>query len=88
MGRHANVLQALSVARRTDGAGGLFRGTIPLLSREVPFYVVGMTGYAYLKKVFDGELLMASGVATAQSNCFTALCVSVGTALVLSAQCT
>ena len=55
VGRHANVLQALSVARRTDGARGLFRGTIPLLSREVPFYVVGMTGYAYLKKVFDGE---------------------------------
>ena len=62
VGRHANALQALSVARRTDGARGLFRGTIPLLSREVPFYVVGMTGYAYLKKVFDGELLMASGL--------------------------
>ncbi|CAK0784707.1 hypothetical protein CVIRNUC_007911 [Coccomyxa viridis] len=55
VGRHANALQALSVARRTDGARGLFRGTIPLLSREVPFYVVGMTGYAYLKKVFDGS---------------------------------
>ena len=59
VGRHANVLQALSMARRTEGARGLFRGTVPLLSREVPFYVVGMTGYAYLKKVFDGELLRA-----------------------------
>ena len=72
VGRHANVLQALSVARRTDGAKGLFRGTVPLLSREVPFYVVGMTGYAYLKKVFDGELLKASGPATAQCGHVTA----------------
>ena len=78
VGRHANVLQALSVARRTDGARGLFRGTIPLLSREVPFYVVGMTGYAYLKKVFDGELPMASGSATAQSSRATALYISAG----------
>ena len=76
VGRHANVLQALSVARKTDGAKGLFRGTVPLLSREVPFYVVGMTGYAYLKKVFDGELLPAPGVATARSNHSTALYVS------------
>ena len=55
VGRHANVAQALSVALRTDGTRGLFRGTIPLLSREVPFYVVGMTGYAYLKNVFNGN---------------------------------
>ena len=73
VGRHANVLQALSVARRTDGARGLFRGTVPLLSREVPFYVVGMTGYAYLKKVFDGELKRASSGALAQIDCATAL---------------
>ena len=68
--------------------GGCSAGPYPCSPERSPFYVVGMTGYAYLKKVFDGELLMASGVATAQSNCFTALCVSVGTALVLSAQCT
>lgn len=49
------MLQALSVALKTDGTRGLFRGTVPLLSREVPFYVVGMTGYAYLKTVFNGE---------------------------------
>ncbi len=55
MGRHTNVLQALGVALKTDGPRGLFRGTVPLLSREVPFYVVGMTGYAYLKSVFNGE---------------------------------
>lgn len=54
VGRHADVLEALRVALRTDGTRGLFRGTIPLLSREVPFYVVGMTGYAYLKNVFNG----------------------------------
>ena len=48
------MLQALNVALKTDGPRGLFRGTIPLLSREVPFYVVGMTGYAYLKTVANG----------------------------------
>ena len=49
------MLQALNVALKTDGPRGLFRGTIPLLSREVPFYVVGMTGYAYLKTVANGR---------------------------------
>ena len=46
------------MALRTDGTRGLFRGTIPLLSREVPFYVVGMTGYAYLKNVFNGGSIL------------------------------
>ena len=54
------MLEALGVALRTDGTKGLFRGTIPLLSREVPFYVVGMTGYAYLKSVFNGGSSVAS----------------------------
>ena len=45
------------MALKTDGTKGLFRGTVPLLSREVPFYVLGMTGYAYLKNVFNGRII-------------------------------
>lgn len=54
VGRHDNVVEALGVATRTEGVKGLFRGTTALLSREVPFYVLGMMGYAQLKKVFNG----------------------------------
>jgi hypothetical protein len=54
VGRHENVVEALGAATRTDGARGLFRGTGALLSREVPFYVFGMMGYAQLKKIFNG----------------------------------
>ncbi len=54
VGRHDHVLEALSVATKTDGMRGLFRGTGALLSREVPFYVFGMMGYAQLKRIFDG----------------------------------
>ena len=49
------MLEALSVATKTEGVRGLFRGTGALLSREVPFYVFGMMGYAQLKRIFDGE---------------------------------
>ena len=51
------MLDALRVATQTEGVRGLFRGTGALLSREVPFYVFGMMGYAQLKKIFDGGLL-------------------------------
>ena len=61
------MLEALGVALRTDGTRGLFRGTVPLLSREVPFYVVGMTGYAYLKRVFDGTFIDESSLSVTQS---------------------
>jgi hypothetical protein len=55
VGRHDHVLDALKVATQTEGVRGLFRGTPALLSREVPFYVFGMMGYAQLKRVFDGQ---------------------------------
>jgi hypothetical protein len=36
------------------GWRGLFRGTAATLSREVPFYVLGMMGYTQLKRIFNG----------------------------------
>eukprot|EP00210_Caulerpa_lentillifera_P005146 g4918.t1 len=56
IGRHANARQALQVALQTDGPRGLYRGTLALISREVPFYMFGMMFYQMLKKVFRGEM--------------------------------
>ncbi|KAK9907446.1 hypothetical protein WJX75_003901 [Coccomyxa subellipsoidea] len=61
VGRHDHVLDALKVATQTEGVRGLFRGTPALLSREVPFYVFGMMGYAQLKRVFDGSAFGGGG---------------------------
>lgn len=72
------MLQALGAALKTDGPRGLFRGTVPLLSREVPFYVVGMTGYAYLKSVFNGEhSLRATGTAQLLALSLAGACAAV-----------
>lgn len=56
IGRHSNARQALQVALSTDGPRGLYRGTLALISREVPFYMFGMMFYQALKKVFAGEM--------------------------------
>ncbi|BDA50895.1 probable S-adenosylmethionine mitochondrial carrier protein at C-terminar half [Coccomyxa sp. Obi] len=61
VGRHDHVLEALAVATKTEGVRGLFRGTPALLSREVPFYVFGMMGYAQLKRIFDGSAFGGGG---------------------------
>lgn len=55
-GRHSNVVQALRVATQREGAKGLFRGTAATLSREVPFYVLGIVFFEQLKRVAKGEL--------------------------------
>eukprot|EP01025_Chloroclados_australasicus_P046462 TRINITY_DN5125_c0_g3_i1.p1 TRINITY_DN5125_c0_g3~~TRINITY_DN5125_c0_g3_i1.p1 ORF type:complete len:657 (+),score=78.61 TRINITY_DN5125_c0_g3_i1:122-2092(+) len=56
VGLHTNVSEAVNTAVTTDGVRGLFKGTTATLSREIPFYVLGMVGYEYLKKVVSGEL--------------------------------
>ena len=55
IGRHENAKQALDVALAADGPRGLYKGTLALLSREVPFYMFGMMFYQLLKKTFRGE---------------------------------
>lgn len=61
IGRHSNVREALDVALKADGPKGLYRGTLALLSREVPFYMFGMVFYQLLKKTFRGELFGGTG---------------------------
>lgn len=52
VGRQDNVVEAFRAAiNGPDGARGLFRGTAATLSREVPFYTLGMTFYMHLKKM-------------------------------------
>lgn len=53
-GRHANMLEAISVATKVEGPRGLFRGTVATLSREVPFYVLGIVFFEQLKKAAKG----------------------------------
>ncbi len=61
IGRHDNVVQAISAARRPGGgSGGLFRGTTALLAREVPFYVCGLMAYTQLKSVFNGACILTA----------------------------
>lgn len=55
IGRHSNMLEAISVATRLEGPRGLFRGTAATLSREVPFYVLGIVFFEQLKKVAKGK---------------------------------
>jgi len=61
IGRHANAREALQVALATDGPMGLYRGTLALISREVPFYMFGMVFYQLLKKTFSGEFFGGGG---------------------------
>eukprot|EP01023_Acetabularia_acetabulum_P007399 TRINITY_DN1319_c0_g1_i1.p1 TRINITY_DN1319_c0_g1~~TRINITY_DN1319_c0_g1_i1.p1 ORF type:complete len:468 (-),score=93.66 TRINITY_DN1319_c0_g1_i1:178-1581(-) len=61
VGLHGNVGEAVNIAVKTDGWRGLFKGTAATMSREVPFYVLGMVGYEQLKKLVSGELLNPEG---------------------------
>ena len=54
-GRHANMLEAVAAATRVDGPRGLFRGTAATLSREVPFYVLGIVFFEQLKRAAKGR---------------------------------
>ena len=47
------MVEAVAAARR---GGGLFRGLQATLAREVPFYVLGMVGFAQLKRIAQGVL--------------------------------
>ena len=55
-GRHTNLLEALKAATQLEGPRGLFRGTVATLSREVPFYVLGIVFFEQLKKLVKGKL--------------------------------
>ncbi len=56
VGRQQNVVEAFRAAiNGPEGARGLFRGTAATLSREVPFYTLGMTFYMQLKKMATCE---------------------------------
>ena len=48
-GQHANAVEAFK-AVTANGPKGLFAGTAATLSREVPFYVIGLVAYEKLKK--------------------------------------
>ena len=52
-GQHPNVANAIATIVKVDGVSGLFRGTVATLSREIPFYVLGMVAYEQLKKGFN-----------------------------------
>ena len=54
-GRHPNVIAGIQAATRAEGVKGLFRGTSATLSREVPFYVLGIVFFEQLKKFAKGE---------------------------------
>lgn len=47
--QHANAIEAFTAVTK-DGARGLFAGTAATMSREVPFYVIGMVTYEKLKQ--------------------------------------
>lgn len=55
IGRHGNALEAIRAATVLEGPRGLFRGTVATLSREVPFYVLGIVFFEQLKKLAKGE---------------------------------
>ena len=48
-GQHANAIEAFKAVTK-DGPRGLFAGTAATMSREVPFYVIGMVTYEKLKQ--------------------------------------
>jgi hypothetical protein len=52
-GQHANAVEAFK-AVTANGPRGLFAGTAATLSREVPFYVIGLVAYEKLKKAAAG----------------------------------
>ncbi|QDZ23492.1 mitochondrial substrate carrier protein [Chloropicon primus] len=49
-GQYTGVVAATSAVMKKDGLGGLFRGSAATLSREIPFYVIGMVAYEQFKK--------------------------------------
>ena len=52
---HAIVVQvAYSEIYRLGGVGGFFRGSLPLMLREIPFYILGMVLFEQFKLLFDG----------------------------------
>lgn len=55
-GRHPNVIAGVRAATQLEGMRGLFRGTSATLSREVPFYVLGIVFFEQLKKVAKGKV--------------------------------
>ena len=48
-GQHDNAIEAFKAVTK-NGPRGLFAGTAATLSREVPFYVIGLVAYEKLKK--------------------------------------
>jgi len=49
-------VQAIKVATQLEGPRGLFRGTVATLSREIPFYVLGIVFFEQFKKAAKGPL--------------------------------
>ncbi len=49
-GQYTEVWTAIATVMKKDGVGGLFRGSAATLSREIPFYVIGMVAYEQFKK--------------------------------------
>jgi Ca2+-binding EF-hand superfamily protein len=49
-GQYPGVWTAISTVMKKDGPRGLFRGSTATLSREIPFYVIGMVAYEQFKK--------------------------------------
>lgn len=49
-GQYSGVWTATTMVMKRDGVGGLFRGSAATLSREIPFYVIGMVAYEQFKK--------------------------------------
>jgi len=49
-GQYPGVWQATTSVMKKDGVKGLFRGSAATLSREIPFYVIGMVAYEQFKK--------------------------------------
>ena len=49
-GQYTSVWTATSAVMKRDGVSGLFRGSAATLSREIPFYVIGMVAYEQFKK--------------------------------------
>ena len=49
--------QAVRVATKLEGPRGLFRGTVATLSREVPFYVLGIVFFEQFQRAAKGVVL-------------------------------
>lgn len=60
-GKHPNMIEAIKVATKLEGPRGLFRGTVATLSREVPFYVLGIVFFEQFKKAAKGNSFGGKG---------------------------